>query len=48
MAKFYVTYKVEGRFVAKVDADSIEEAKKQAEEAFDWASFGELGIVWEK
>jgi hypothetical protein len=47
MARFYVTYRVEGRFIAAVDAESIEGAKKLAEEAFDWASFGELDEIVE-
>jgi adenylyl- and sulfurtransferase ThiI len=44
-AKMYVTYKIEGRFYAAVDADSIEEAKEKAEEAFSWANFGDLDEI---
>lgn len=42
MAKFYVTYKVEGRYIAEVKADSLEEARKEAEFEYENADFGEL------
>lgn len=37
---YYVTFKIEARFVAGVEADSLEEARKKAEEAFSDADFG--------
>lgn len=42
MAKYYVTYKVEGRYIAEVEADSLEEARKEAESEYESADFGEL------
>ena len=39
---YYVTLKVEGRFVAEVDAASIEEAKQMAMDQFCDADFGQL------
>lgn len=42
MAKYYVTYKVEGRYIAEVEADSLEEAQKEAESEYESADFGEL------
>lgn len=41
MAKYWVTYKVEARYIAEVDADDIEEAKKKAESEYIDADFGE-------
>ena len=38
---YYVTFKIDARFVAGVEADSLEEARKKAEEAFSDADFGE-------
>ena len=38
---YYVTFKVEARFEASVDADSIEEALKHAQSRFADANFGE-------
>lgn len=40
--KFSVTFEVEGSYTAEVMADTIEEAKEKAEEAFDKANFGEF------
>lgn len=45
MAKYYVTYKIEGRYVAEVEADSLEEARKEAESEYGSADFGELEDV---
>ena len=39
---YYVTLKVEGRFVAEVEASSIEEAKQKAVDEFCNADFGSL------
>lgn len=41
MAKYWVTYKVEARYIAEVEADDIEEAKKKAESDYIDADFGE-------
>lgn len=38
--KYYVTYKVEARYIAEVEASSIEEARKKASEEFCDADFG--------
>jgi len=40
MKKFYVTYKVDARFIARVEADNVEDALKAAEDAFVDADFG--------
>lgn len=37
---FYVTYKIEARYVAEVEADDVEDAKKQAQYAWEDADFG--------
>ena len=44
MAKkaFYVTYKVTGEYVTKVEAESVEKALKEAEENYYSANFCEL------
>lgn len=39
--KYYVKFKVDARFVAEVEAESLEDAKKKATEAFQNADFGE-------
>ena len=38
--KFYVTYKVEARYVAEIEAADVEEAKKKAESKYLDADFG--------
>lgn len=38
--KYYVTYRIDARFVAEVEADSLEEARNKAEEKFSDADFG--------
>ena len=38
--KYYVTYKIEARYVAKVEADSLEMAMKKAEIKYLDADFG--------
>ena len=43
--KYYITYKVGGRYVAEVEATSLEEARKKAETAFSDANFGELSDI---
>lgn len=39
--KFYITYKIEARYIAKVEADNLEEAMKKAESEYLDADFGE-------
>ena len=39
--KYYVTYKVEARYLAEVEADSLEEAMENAESEYMDAYFGE-------
>ena len=39
--KYYVTYKIDARYIAEVEAENIEEAKKKAEGKFMDANFGE-------
>ena len=39
--RYYVTYKIDARYVAEIEAQNIEEAKKKAESAFSDADFGE-------
>lgn len=38
--KFYVTYKIEARYVAEVEAEDVEEAKAKAESEYIDANFG--------
>ena len=41
MSVYYVTYKIDARFIAKVEAESIEDALEEAVAAFESANFGE-------
>ena len=38
---FYITYKIEARFIAAVDAETLEEAMDAAEGRYHDADFGE-------
>lgn len=38
--KYYVTYKIDARYVAEVEANSLEEAMKKAELEYIDADFG--------
>lgn len=38
--KYYVTYRIDARFVAKVEADSLEEAMKRGQYEYFDADFG--------
>lgn len=38
--KYYVTYKVEARYITEVEANSIKEARRKASEEFCDADFG--------
>ena len=40
--KYYVTYKIDARYIAEVEAETIEDAKKKAEVKFLDANFGEV------
>ena len=42
---YFVTYKIEARFIAAVDADSIEEAKREARLRYEAADFGETESI---
>ena len=39
--KYYVTYKIDARYIAEVEADSLDEAMDKAEEAYCDANFGD-------
>lgn len=41
MTKYYVSYKVEAKYTAEVEAENLEDAKKKAESDFFDANFGE-------
>lgn len=43
--KYYVTYKIEARYVAEVEADSLEEAMEEAELEYLDANFGEAADI---
>lgn len=38
--KYYVTFKIEARYVAEVDAENLEEAMQKAEDSYLNADFG--------
>lgn len=38
--KYYVTYKIDARYIAEVEADNLDEAMEKAEEEFVDAYFG--------
>lgn len=39
--KYYVTYRIDARYIAEVEADSLEEAMNKAESEYVDANFGE-------
>ena len=39
--KYYITYKIEARYVTEVEADNLEQAMKKAESEYLDADFGE-------
>ena len=43
--KFWVTYKIDGRFVAEVEATSVEEALQEAEAEYMDTDFGKLADI---
>lgn len=44
--KYYVTFKVDGRYVAEVEADSIEEAKKLGRDEYMDADFNKMDVIF--
>ena len=38
---YYVTYKIDARYIAEVEADNLEEAKNKALDKYQDADFGE-------
>ena len=45
MKIYYVTIKVDARYVAMVEADSVEEARRLGEEKFSTANLNECEVV---
>ena len=43
--KYFVTYKIDARYIAEIEAENIEEAKRKAEGKFLDANFGEAEDV---
>ena len=43
--KYYVDLMISGRYVAEVEANSVEEAKELAKEKYESADFGDLQDV---
>ena len=43
--KYYITYKIEARYVAEVEADNLKQAMKKAESEYLDADFGEAGDI---
>lgn len=39
--KYYVTYKIDARYIAEVEAENLEEAMKKAESEYINADFGQ-------
>lgn len=39
--KYYITYKIEARYITEVEADNLEETMKKAESEYLDADFGE-------
>lgn len=39
--KYYVTYRVDARYIAEIEADSLEDALKKADAEYIDADFGE-------
>lgn len=45
--RYYVRWKVEGRYTSVVEANSIEEAKEKAREELETASLNEMEDIWD-
>ena len=43
--KHYVTYKIDARYIAEVEADNLEDALKKAHREYLDADFGEVEVV---
>lgn len=43
--KYYVTFRINARYVAEVDADNIEDARKKAQEDYIDADFGKASDI---
>ena len=43
--RYYITYKIEARYVAEVEADNLKQAMKKAESEYLDADFGEAGDI---
>lgn len=43
--KYYVTYRINARYVAEVTADSVEDARRKAQEDYLNADFGEASDI---
>ena len=45
MSTYFVKMKIDARYATEVEADSLEEARKKAEENFSNADFGEASDI---
>lgn len=45
MSTYFVKMKIDARYTTEVEADSLEEARKKAEENFSNADFGEASDI---
>lgn len=45
MNKYYVSYQIDARYVAEVEADSLDEAIRRSKEKFCDADFGEASDI---
>ena len=43
--EYFVTFKIDGRFVAQVTADNVQDAIKEATAAYQDADFGSLECI---
>jgi len=43
--KYYVTYKIDARYIAEVEAETIDEAKEKAKDKYFDADFGEAECI---
>lgn len=43
--KYYLTYAIDARFIAAVEADNLDEALKKAEDLYGDADFGEIDAI---
>ena len=45
MSTYFVKMKIDARYTTEVEADSLEEARKKAEENFSNADFGNVVVI---